>query len=187
MRMLLFSAAAAACLVAAPASAAEIVGDTTGNPTWNRPVGGGPGLSGVGTATPYEAIPFTVDAAGNYVLALSALTANFDIYLHLYQNSFDPNNQLSNLLAGNDDGGPGLDSLLNFGLATGTSYFAVVSGFSNSDFGSYRLAVTGPGNVSIGGAVPEPTTWAMMLIGFGFVGGAMRSAKRRQKVTVSYA
>lgn len=36
-------------------------------------------------------------------------------------------------------------------------------------------------------AVPEPGTWAMMLLGFGFVGGAMRSAKRRQKLTVSYA
>lgn len=35
-------------------------------------------------------------------------------------------------------------------------------------------------------AVPEPTTWAMMLLGFGFVGGAMRS-RRRQKLTVSYA
>lgn len=35
-------------------------------------------------------------------------------------------------------------------------------------------------------AVPEPSTWAMMLIGFGAVGGAMRSAKRRQRVTVSY-
>ncbi len=37
------------------------------------------------------------------------------------------------------------------------------------------------------GAVPEPATWAMMLLGFGFVGGAMRSARRRQKLTVSYA
>lgn len=36
-------------------------------------------------------------------------------------------------------------------------------------------------------AVPEPATWALMLLGFGFVGGALRSAKRRQKVTVSYA
>jgi hypothetical protein len=35
--------------------------------------------------------------------------------------------------------------------------------------------------------VPEPSTWAMMLVGFGVIGGAMRSAKRRQKVTVSYA
>lgn len=29
-------------------------------------------------------------------------------------------------------------------------------------------------------AVPEPGTWAMMLIGFGAVGGAMRSARRRR-------
>ncbi|OBX19715.1 hypothetical protein A9995_03880 [Erythrobacter sp. QSSC1-22B] len=36
-------------------------------------------------------------------------------------------------------------------------------------------------------AVPEPGTWAMMLLGFGFVGGTMRSAKRRQRMTVSYA
>lgn len=36
------------------------------------------------------------------------------------------------------------------------------------------------------GAVPEPGTWAMLLLGFGFVGGAMRLAKRRQKLTVSY-
>ena len=35
-------------------------------------------------------------------------------------------------------------------------------------------------------AVPEPATWAMMLLGFGFVGGALRSAKRRQRLTVSY-
>jgi len=30
-------------------------------------------------------------------------------------------------------------------------------------------------------AVPEPVTWAMMLIGFGATAGAMRSAKRRLK------
>ncbi|WP_232366616.1 PEPxxWA-CTERM sorting domain-containing protein [Alteripontixanthobacter muriae] len=39
----------------------------------------------------------------------------------------------------------------------------------------------------VSGAVPEPSTWAMMLLGFGFIGGAMRSAKRRQKMNVSYA
>jgi hypothetical protein len=41
-------------------------------------------------------------------------------------------------------------------------------------------------DVEVGAPVPEPSTWAMMLLGFGFVGGAMRS-RRRQKVTVSYA
>lgn len=36
-------------------------------------------------------------------------------------------------------------------------------------------------------AVPELSTWAMMLLGLGLVGGAMRSAKRKQKLSVSYA
>ena len=46
------------------------------------------------------------------------------------------------------------------------------------------------GNASsslVSGAVPEPATWAMMLLGFGFVGAAMRSARRRLKGVVSYA
>ena len=34
------------------------------------------------------------------------------------------------------------------------------------------------------GAVPEPATWAMMMLGFGLIGGAMR---RRRRVTVRYA
>jgi hypothetical protein len=36
-----------------------------------------------------------------------------------------------------------------------------------------------------GGAVPEPSTWVMLLIGFGALGASMRG--RRQKLTVSYA
>lgn len=35
---------------------------------------------------------------------------------------------------------------------------------------------------TIGGAVPEPATWAMMIAGFGLVGGAMR--KRDRKIVV---
>ena len=36
-----------------------------------------------------------------------------------------------------------------------------------------------------GGGVPEPATWAMMLIGFGIVGGAMRG--RQASIRVTYA
>jgi hypothetical protein len=39
-------------------------------------------------------------------------------------------------------------------------------------------------NAASVGAVPEPAAWAMMIAGFGLVGGAMR---RRTKVSVSYA
>lgn len=38
--------------------------------------------------------------------------------------------------------------------------------------------------VGVGGAVPEPASWAMMLLGFGAMGVAVRRARR---VTVSYA
>jgi len=38
-------------------------------------------------------------------------------------------------------------------------------------------------NVQVSGAVPEPASWALMLGGFGLVGGAMRSRKR----SVSFA
>ena len=49
------------------------------------------------------------------------------------------------------------------------------------------LYLTGkPGVPTQQGAVPEPSTWAMMLLGFGFVGGAMRS-RRKHKLTVSRA
>lgn len=36
------------------------------------------------------------------------------------------------------------------------------------------------------GAVPEPATWLLMMLGFGLVGGVLRS-QRRQKLTVSYS
>lgn len=38
----------------------------------------------------------------------------------------------------------------------------------------------------VGSAVPEPGTWATMLLGFGLIGSAMRY-RRRPKVTVRYA
>ena len=35
-------------------------------------------------------------------------------------------------------------------------------------------------------AVPEPATWAMFLLGFAVVGGAMRAQRRKVKLSVSY-
>jgi hypothetical protein len=63
-----------------------------------------------------------------------------------------------------------LSQSFNYTVAGGASY------------GPDRL-----GRVTLGaeaGAVPEPATWAMMISGFGMVGGAMR---RRAKTSVSYA
>lgn len=64
--------------------------------------------------------------------------------------------------------------------------FTTVSLSANTGF-AYTLDTLLYGTREAVTGVPEPATWAMLLLGFGLVGGAMRSAKRRQKLTVSYA
>ncbi len=104
-----------------------------------------------------------LNGTGN-LLGTINLTAQFN------QNcSGDPTGQFCNWTnAGVAFGGTAKS--INFG---GT---ANQTGYDNITFGSDRAT---------GGAVPEPATWAMMIGGFGMVGGAMRY--RRRKTTVSFA
>ena len=57
--------------------------------------------------------------------------------------------------------------------------------FQASAVGANYLQLAGVTNISFVSTVPEPATWAMVILGFGLVGGGMRSARR--KTTVSYA
>ncbi len=68
---------------------------------------------------------------------------------------------------------------------TGTTFFNVNGGridfFNQSSNGIYRVNTFSPGssnfvtaNSSLVAAVPEPASWAMMLLGFGAIGFAMR-------------
>lgn len=45
-----------------------------------------------------------------------------------------------------------------------------------------NVAVTGFTVSPVGGAVPEPATWGMMILGFGVVGGAVRHRRRSTKI-----
>lgn len=67
------------------------------------------------------------------------------------------------------DGSPGISSV---------TFVSQGAGLGVDSFRQLRLG----GVVS---AVPEPATWAMMLLGFGLVGGAVR--RTRRKVRVVYA
>lgn len=139
-------------------------GNTTGQPTWQRATSGYPPLGLSGATPPYEAWLFTVDLAGSYQMETTA--GGFDTYLHLYQNSFNPTSQLTNILAGNDDGGVGLLSLITYSLNPGTQYILVVSGFASSSFGPYTAEIRGPGNIELGNVViPEPATAALIAAG----------------------
>src|SRR5688572_21866997 len=87
----------------APAHAASVVfnGDTTGGPTFSRPV------SLIEVAVPplynavrYETIGFTVDAGGSYQLNLDPIVATpfYDLFLVLYSVNFSPVSPLENIL-----------------------------------------------------------------------------------------
>lgn len=54
---------------------------------------------------------------------------------------------------------------------------------SSVTFSSLNYTYNQLDNVQVSGAVPEPASWALMLGGFGLVGGAIRSRKR----SVSFA
>lgn len=63
---------------------------------------------------------------------------------------------------------------------------ASIGSMSTINYGGRRFGYTGTitslASVFEVAAVPEPASWAMMLVGFGAVGLAMRSAKRRSDV-----
>jgi hypothetical protein len=42
-------------------------------------------------------------------------------------------------------------------------------------------------NIRFGAAVPEPATWLMLFLGFGFIGFSMRHRKTEQRLAVTYA
>ncbi|WP_411817914.1 VPLPA-CTERM sorting domain-containing protein [Hyphococcus sp. DH-69] len=170
---------------AANAATITVNGDTTGAPTWNRPFNLAGNLSGTGTDTPYDVIAFSVDTTGDYEFEITS--ANFDTYIFLYDEAgFDPMNQSLGLQALDDDGGAGLLSLItdangdNATLTANLVYYIVVSGFSNSAFGTYALEIRGNGNVSLGATeVPLPAALPLFLAGVAGIGAVGRRRKAK--------
>lgn len=81
---------------------------------------------------------------------------------------------------------------LGFTQFGGTDLFSFVNGRPVFNLGTFTFSgiVTGSSRLRISqvaAAVPEPATWAIMVLAFGLVGGALRRAKRQQALTVSYA
>lgn len=63
-------------------------------------------------------------------------------------------------------------------------YLRLSQSFGYSVAGGASYGPNGLGAITIGGAVPEPATWAMLIAGFGLVGAAMR---RKRRTAVAYA
>jgi PEP-CTERM motif len=71
---------------------------------------------------------------------------------------------------------------LNPDMIAGDGDFDFRTNFGNITFthaiGSLQITSFSIGPVPLTNAVPEPASWAMMIAGFGFVGGALRSKRR---------
>lgn len=65
-------------------------------------------------------------------------------------------------------GSPGDDSLLTFNTATG----------AGSAVGPFGASLNIAGLAFLGGGVPEPATWAMMITGLGLAGASLRARRR---------
>jgi hypothetical protein len=84
-------------------------------------------------------------------------------------------------------------NVFNFAITNGNPEIAVLP-FSSVTGGAYTLTVTGTAgtNASYGGtlnfsAVPEPGTWALMILGFGAIGFSMRRKGQVRSTSVRYA
>jgi len=143
---------------------------------------------------------FTLSSSG-------VVNISFDLFANNYAGNTYPNGRDLNTFPNENEVvdilKAGADAFTNdpndivavlFGPGTAGSSWGTISASLNLAAGNYvfRFAETdnqsnftaGLDNVSvIGGAVPEPASWAMMLGGFGLVGGAMR----RRRTAVRFA
>lgn len=119
-------------------------GNTVGAPTWTRP-GGGTSPTISGAVVRYRVQRFKLESAASCTIYSAQ---DYDGYLHLYRNSFNPNAQLTNLIDGDDDGELGIGTsripsdqdTSSVALTAGT-YFLVTSAFSASGSGSYQTFI----------------------------------------------
>ena len=121
-----------------------------------------------------ENLVFTNTLAGLYSITLTTSSPAIDFTSAVLTGLGGP----ANLVEIDDDGVSEFWRLANPVTLGAAQYTLTING-NNSGAGSLG------GSITIRPAVPEPATWAMMLIGFGAVGFAMR--RRRTPVLAQVA
>jgi len=168
MQEFVFASAALALIGSSPANAAQLFFDFDGidptqNASWSFDSNPNPGLH----SDEFFSI-FSVSVIG--LDGIAARSVNF--YTTSAWGGFNFNSTAFDAL------GPQLFTGSTAALTFSEGIFELYS-----DNGASRPL----GTLTISSAVPEPATWAMMLIGFLAVGGTLRNARRKQNVEVSYA
>ncbi|MEH1931970.1 PEP-CTERM sorting domain-containing protein [Nostoc sp.] len=159
---------------AQPSKAATFTyqGDTTNEPISRRVAPGNPPtlISGekdgnLGMSVPYSVFDFTVDQSGLYSISGESeptppANRKWDIFLALYQDSFNPTEQLTNVLIANTTTN-GSTVTFNRELLTGQKYFLVTTGRRVNDFGRFSNTINGSGQIT---PIPESDSIPAMLV-----------------------
>lgn len=207
---LLRSAAAAVVFVATPALAANMtfMGSGFSIPDVN-PDGASSSIV-VGSLGPINSVTVSLDRlshtyAGDLIATLSNGSATIDLFnrLGVPATTFGNNRNFRGTYSFSDSASASLPEpagstndiiaggtykpegqLANFaGASTAGTWTLKISDRAGADVGSLGgWSLT----LDYGSAVPEPGTWAMMILGFGLVGATMRR-QRGVRTTVSYA
>ena len=102
-----------------------------------------------------------------------------------------------NMFTGLQGGASNIGNLLTFdttGLGDGTygmtftfNGYSAYTGLNDLNLSPITVTVTAQVNGGGGtpGAVPEPATWAMMILGFGMIGGTMRRTTYRRRAAAA--
>ncbi len=159
---------ASALIASTPASAGTFIFDYAGTSTTNGPFTASLLITesgGIATAISGTRNGIAVTGLSTYAGATQAFSSAFPF------TNFGG-------LSYSTLGGPNFNVYFN-----GTSLFELNSTLSPGGFPDND----GPITSSAVAAVPEPATWALLLLGFFAVGGAMRAQRRKPNVSVSFA
>lgn len=128
--------------ILAPNALISYSGTNVGGPQWDRPIGGTCTISGLGPVR-YHEYSFVAAGTGYYDIAS---VQDYDGYLHLYHTAFNPLDQCTNLMAGDDDGPGGIGTSLIEGvwLEAGTTYYVITSAWGAGDEGTFDNTIDGP-------------------------------------------
>jgi hypothetical protein len=110
---------------------------------------------------------------------MSNFYGNFVARLTLNDGSFFDVNGVST--------GAGDGSAAFVGAKNAVANITSVTFHQQAGTGGNDFAIDSLDLLTAGGAVPEPATWALLILGFAGIGAAMRVQRRREGVTVHYA
>jgi hypothetical protein len=160
------AALAVALLVAAPVAANATTFITLGPTASDGSISGAFGNTGIGEGAFTDVITFELPAAGLTSATVTSILANAttDVtFTSLFLNDM--------AFSIKETGDPEYWFLKNLPTLSGTQTLTIngTSGGAGSYGGTIAFAP---------GGVPEPATWAMMILGFGMVGAGLRLARR---------